>query len=161
MELIEKYFGTFTSDTTIRSYKSVMRLFFSQIYEDGELDAQVEKYVHDKRDHEEDIRQFFISINSFSPTTVRQYLNILKNFFEYLRGEEFPRRFIKDLLRRRKGTRPITDDRAPTTEELRSILSHLDLKGTALVLSLVSSGMRVGEARAEYPLDKWKHPFVK
>jgi len=146
MELIKKYFETFTSDTTIRSYKSVLRLFFSQIYEDGELDDQVEKYVHDKRDHEEDIRQFFISINGFSPTTVRQYLNILKNFIEYLRSEEFPRRFIKDLLRRRKGTRPITDDRAPTTEELRSILSHLDLKGTALVLSLVSSGMRVGEA---------------
>jgi integrase len=143
---VDEYFSTFTSLTTISSYKSILGRYFQQIYGEGNLIEQVEKYVSENRDHQKDITQFFISINHFTPGTVRQYLNVVKNFVEYLRGEEFNRSFTRKLLRRRKGTRPVTADRAPTKEELRSILSHLDLKGKSLVLTMVSSGLRIGEA---------------
>jgi integrase len=146
MNVLDKYFETFTSPNTIYSYKSVLTRYFNLFYGAGDLEAHVEKYSHETRDHEEDVKQFFMHISSYSPTSIRQYLNVVKNFVEYLRGEEFPRRFIKDLLRRRKGSRPITEDRIPTKEELRSILSHLTLRGSTLIMTLLSSGMRIGEA---------------
>lgn len=146
MSKLNKYFETFTSSTTIHSYESVLRRYFIFVYGEDNLRDSIDNYESEDRNYEEDLTQFFISINHFAPSTVRQYLNVVKNFIEYLSGEEISRKFIAGLLRRRKGSRPITEDRAPTKEELRSILSHLDLKGKALVLSLVSSGMCIGEA---------------
>jgi integrase len=53
----------------------------------------------------------------------------------------------------KRGKRALTRDRPPTIEELKLMLSHADLKGKALFLTLVSSGMRIGEATKLYVND--------
>ena len=40
---------------------------------------------------------------------------------------------------------PLTRDRIPTKEELRNILSYANLRDKAIYLTLLSSGIRVGE----------------
>ena len=40
----------------------------------------------------------------------------------------------------------LTQDRAPTSDELRRILTHTNARGKALITLLASSGMRIGEA---------------
>jgi integrase len=78
-----------------------------------------------------------------SPNSIRGYLSRVKQYFAYndvfLDKEKFR---VKVVLPRIEEP----DDRAPTVEELRKILSWGKLRTKALILVLASSGMRLGEA---------------
>jgi len=80
---------------------------------------------------------------SLSSHTISGYVNRVKQYFAYndvvLDRSVFR---VKVGLPRVEGT----DDRAPTVEEIRRILSWGKLRTKALILVLVSSGMRLGEA---------------
>ena len=70
-------------------------------------------------------------------TAVKSFL--IENDFE------LSDRFWKRLGKRVKGSRALTLDKVPSNEELRKILSHMNIQGKALFVILASSGMRIGE----------------
>lgn len=80
--------------------------------------------------------------SGLSPHSINGYVNRVRQYFAYndvvLDKSVFK---VKVGLPRVEGP----DDRAPTVEELRRILSWGKLRTKALILVLASSGMRLGE----------------
>lgn len=166
---IEEWVKVYRTEDTRRSYKTAVRKFLSYTYDANltkrmseasprdikEIKKETEKeteelardYLKAERNYYRDLRDFVIWLRDeieYAPTTQNCYLNGVKQFFiEY--GVEVERRRWKRLSRMTEASRAITKDRAPTKEELKKILAHLPLRGRAMVLCLVSSGMRIGE----------------
>ena len=81
--------------------------------------------------------------DKFAPNSLRNRLSAVKKFLA-INDFELDNAKMKvkvDLPR----YHAVTADRVPTPEELRSVLTHTDVRGKALVTMLASSGMRVGE----------------
>ena len=121
-----------------------MKRYFSTFGKVESLDQAAEEYFSQKRDYEDDVVLYFSSIKDWAPLSVGVSMSIVKTFLME-NDIEFTQRFWKSLLRKKKGNRALTQDRVPSLEELRGILSQLPLNGRALFLTLASSGMRIGE----------------
>ena len=142
---VEKFFETFTSESTIRTYRYVLRTFYRCIYDEKlTLQEYVQRYFSEKRQYAEDIEKFFVSIKDRPPKTVKLMLAGVKTFLME-NDIELRQSFWKKLKRRTKGSRAVTLDRVPSNKELKRIFMHLPVKGQALFFVLVSSGMRIGE----------------
>ena len=141
------YLSQFGSRSTVTAYKVALRKFFQAVF--GEptknLEAAAEKYFGEPRDHAKCIEAFMVALKGAPPKTRRAYLSAVKTFL-LENGVELPQRFWRRLRGRIKGSRPVSIEKIPTREELRSIMQHLPLQGRALYLVLLSSGMRIGEA---------------
>lgn len=144
MGRLEKFFETYENRNTIRGYRLALKKFFGAIYGEGNLEEHAERYFGERRNYEDDVKGFYSFIKNKSPSTVSSGLSYVKNFLSD-QGVELPERFWKRLRGRKKGNRALTQDRVPTIEEMRRILSHMGAKGRALYLMLASSGMRIGE----------------
>ena len=139
-----QYIETYSSDSTSNSSKYSIRSFLTSIYGKGNLEDLAKRYFQEKRDREIDIQNFFVTIKHRPPNSIRVVLSHVKTL-NMEKGIEFPQIFLRRLTRRIKGTKARTQDRTPTTEELKQILMPMPLQGMALYLTLVSSGMRIGE----------------
>jgi len=139
------YLETYSSERTIKTYRTAIHNFLKIVYGEGELEQLVEKYVSEQRDNKIDLQKFLASLNGRPPITVRVYLSAVKVFL-IENGIELPQREWRHLTRRIDGTMARTMDKVPSREELRRILAHMPINGKALYLTLVSSGMRIGEA---------------
>jgi integrase len=109
------------------------------------VEQLADKYFTENRDYEADIQRFQQSIAQRAPKTIRTCLAIIKSFL-IENDVELSQRFWRRCSRRVRGSRPLTQDRIPTKEELREILQHLPISSRALFSLLASSGMRIGEA---------------
>jgi integrase len=78
------------------------------------------------------------------PTTVAFIRDSLKKFLEINRVGGIDWRYISEFVPQRKR---YGDDRAPTVEEIRRLLSAADLRMRCLILFLASSGARIGSIR--------------
>ncbi|MEM3384623.1 MAG: site-specific integrase [Nitrososphaeria archaeon] len=145
MGRVQDFLKMYRSKSTTKGYKVAIKHFFKTLYGEGDLEVQAEKYFSEKRNYEDDVERFFQTINDRPPKTIKHYLSAVKMFL-LENGVDLSERFWRRLRRRIKGTRALTLDKVPSNEELRKILSHMDLKGKALYLFLASSGMRIGEA---------------
>ncbi len=142
---LEKFFSLYQSKSTIGTYRYVLKEFFKSIYgKETNLEESAEKYFDEERNHEEDIRTFFASINDRPNKTVRLLLAGVKSFLME-NDVELKQRFWKGLSRKIKGSRALTMDKVPSNVELRKILIHMPIQGKALYMTLSSSGMRIGE----------------
>lgn len=137
-ERIEKFLEVYTSERTKMNYRGILNKFF------GCIGVDPDSYFRKKRNYGEDVKKFFISMKNNAPKTIRLGLTAVKMFLME-NDVEFPEKFWRGLRRKIKGSRTITQDRVPSNEELRSILTHVDAKGKALFLMLSSSGMKIGE----------------
>lgn len=145
--LVSEWLQTYRSKNTKRNYRGALRSFFEHIFGESSLDGldeQAQEYFSQERDYERDIIGFVSSINHQAPLTVRVKVTGARLFFME-QDIEFKRRFWMKTMRQVKDNRAATLDRTPTKKELRQILSHMRTKGRALFLTLVSSGMRIGE----------------
>jgi len=142
---LERFFSTYESEVTKRNYKLMLTKYFKLFYGEGTLEEQVEKYFAEKRDYEEDVRNYFSTLLTRPPKSVEVAMSMARTFLSD-NEIEFPSRFWKELRRKKKGHGPITQDKIPTQEELRHIIMQLPLNGRAFFLTLASSGMRIGEA---------------
>lgn len=81
--------------------------------------------------------------DGLSPHSIRGYVNRVMQYFAYNDVV-----LDKSVFRVKVGLPRVEDpdDRAPTVEELRQILSWGKLRTKAFILVLISSGMRLGEA---------------
>lgn len=96
--------------------------------------------------YENDMKKFVSSINKLAPVTQKNYISVVKNFF-LDNDVEFRHSFWKrEVQNKIENGGALTLDRAPTTDELKKILSYGDLKDRSLFTFLATSGMRIGEA---------------
>lgn len=140
-----RWLETYSSKSTVRAYKWGLEQFFKALGFKGSLEENAETYMSQKRNYEEDLKTYFISLKGKPPKSVNICLTSVKMFLME-NGVELPALFWRRLKGRRKGSRALMLDKVPSNAELRRILSHMDTKGKSLFLVLASSGMRIGEA---------------
>lgn len=102
------------------------------------------QYFTEDRNYTNDLQRF-ASNHDIPPKTIKLYMAAVK---EYLMQNDIEisqkqARTIRNKMSK-GGARTIEKDLDIDT--LRKIIQHMDIKGKALVLTLASSGMRIGEA---------------
>jgi len=103
------------------------------------------QYFMEQRDQTDDLMRFAAHLHNKPPYTAKSYIIGIKEFLAY-NGVEFTQRQLKAIrLKQPKGNaRTIENDLDSAV--IHKIISHMDIKGKALILTLASSGMRIGEA---------------
>lgn len=139
-----KYLSMYSGKSSTSTAKYSIKLFLKSIYGDGNLEDLIARYFSEERDTEEDLKNFFVGIKHRPPTSIRTILSAVKIFL--LENDiELSQRFWKRLKRRIRGNGTRTQDRIPSTKELKQILLQMPINGKSLFLVLVSSGARIGE----------------
>jgi integrase len=140
-----KWLETYRSQSTVRAYKWGLEQFFKVLGFQGSLEENAREYFIQSRNYEADVEKFFASLKDKPPKSQDLCLTGVKMFLME-NGVELKQLFWRKLKRRIKGSRARIQDKVPSNAELRRILSHMDVKGKSLFLTLASSGMRIGEA---------------
>ena len=101
-------------------------------------------YLSIENNYAEDLRRYAASMQEIAPTTARARMSGIKEylFFNDIEFSEKSKRQIKSRMPK-GGARTVERDLDHNT--LQIILNHSDVKGRALILTLASSGMRIGE----------------
>lgn len=154
MSRIEDFFKLYSSPNTVEAYRYSLIKFFKIIYGENEhsLEERAEQYFQEKRNIEQDIQNFFVTIKDKPPKTIRLLIAAVKSFL-IENDVELSQKFWRRLIGRVKGSKARTTDRVPPNIELRRIMMHIPIQGKALYLTLASSGMRIGEALQLKPQD--------
>ncbi len=127
------------SYNTKATYKGALKGYFELLQTDPKT------YFTDNRNYDADILFYAQSIkDKFAPKTYHVYISCLRKFLSRNRVSLDPNT-KEDLNFLQKIKEPLTRDRIPTKEELRNILSYTNLRDKAIYLTLLSSGIRVGE----------------
>src|SRR6266571_7097964 len=144
------YFSLYQARNTLDQIKGALRAYFEALT--GEkpenLDKAATEYFGSRAGNVEaykrDVEKFFTSMKERPPKTIQARLSHVKQFL--LRNHiDFGQLYWKDLQRKIRGSRAVTVDEVPSSEDLRKILSQLPVHGRALVLTAASSGARIGE----------------
>ena len=145
---VERFLETLESNSTIKGYRSHLNQYFKII------GAQPETYFTSQRNYEEDILKLWQSMkkNNYAPGSRKLRMCVVVNFL--LDNDVVIKpRLLKSLKGRTKSVDKVTNDRIPTKQELREILSHGSAKERALFLLSISSGMRIDEILQLTPKD--------
>jgi integrase len=159
MGRIGDFLGLYPKESTKRVYRAGIFDFFDCVYdrkirkkrkatkeEMEEYERLAEEYFAEERDYFDDMLRFIAYMNGGPPIGQKAKIAGVKEFLSYY-GVEFTQRQLKQLSTKMpKGKTSRTAEKDIDTEMLRKILTHADLKLRALVLTLASSGMRIGEA---------------
>ncbi len=94
---------------------------------------------------QEDISKFLARIKEAAPKTIKLRMTTVRVFLEE-NAVEPPRTFWNRISKRRSGSKAITRDHVLTNEEIRSIVTHMDVRGKSFFMCLATSGMRLSEA---------------
>lgn len=135
------------SQSTQNTYKSVLKKYFKTLKKnpDSYIKNDKRRYTVKELDiYENDVTQFWQNLKELPPNTVYSYLACIKVFLSdnYI---DFPNKFWKKFKTRTKGSRAVVEDIVPTRKQFKKMLSHGNALERALVLTLISSGMRIGE----------------
>jgi len=147
MSRVENFLKMYRSKSTVKTYRWSLNQFFKTIYgeNEGTLEQHAERYFTEGRNFEQDIQNFFATINEKPPKSVRLMLASVRSFL-IENDVEFSQKFWRRLMSKVRGNRALTLDKVPSNVELRHIMLHMPIQGKALYLMLASSGMRIGEA---------------
>jgi integrase len=134
---------------TRKSYKSSVCSFLRHVYktdEGGQAETLATKYIKERRDYIKDLNSFVTTFCDKPPKSLRLQVAAIQNFLMYCCNRELTtkeRRALRTHMPKGNRARTVEDDL--TKENLRKVLAHADTKLRALVLFLLSSGIRVGE----------------
>jgi len=145
---LETFLSKYENEKTIKTFTWVLGSFSKSIYGDKkDLSQKLEQYLSEKRNYEEDVENFYISLNGKPPLSKRLMISNLKTFLAENEVELSKRFWVRLRSRNKKqnGNRAVTLDEIPEDKQLRQIFTHLNAKGKALYFVLESSGMRIGE----------------
>jgi integrase len=145
---VKKIFDMYDNYETKKNVKIAVRQFFKSVYPETtseNLEEINQRYFSERRNIEEDVRNFLKSLNGLAPLSIKLKMSIVKTFLTE-NDVELPQKFWKRINRMIKGSRALTLDRIPTIKEFKKILLHMPIQGKALYLVLESSGIRIGEA---------------
>lgn len=138
MDKIEEFLLNYTAKSTVRTYRSFLKRYFNVI------DADPNSYFSKDGDYQQDVKLFWRDLQSQPPKTIFSGLSAVRVFLSE-NEIELPMKFWRNLRNRTKGNRAVTDDIIPTPKQLKKILDHGDVRGQSFFLSMVSSGLRIGE----------------
>ncbi len=140
------------------SYSTSVNLFLSYIFQFTRSKGQritsedrlkfetfAERYFSDTRDHEKDIINFSLwCSDKYAPLSCRRHVAVLKEFFSH-NDVNFSRKQEKNIRNKIIDGGPISEEADLTKNMIRSILNACDIRMKALILVLITSGMRIGE----------------
>jgi len=138
MTVIEKFLQKYSAKSTIKTYRSFLKQYFEVIGQNSDT------YFKQKHDYPEDVLKYWRHLNEKPPKTIATSLACVRMFLSE-NDNELPSKFWRGIHNRTKGTRAVTEDKIPSSQELKRILSHADVRGRALFTTLMQSGMRIGE----------------
>lgn len=150
LEVVDRWLeDNFDNEGTKGNYRSHLKTFSEFLkYEEK---SRFGEYLEDVNvsDFYEDLVSFLDFLKTekdFKPVTINHKMNTVKMFFAE-HGIEVPEGDWKKLSRRKiPRSTPVTDDSMGTKEEWRKILGNMHLEGKSLLLFMLSSGCRLGEA---------------
>ncbi len=159
MKSIEDFLGMYSKISTVRAYRSGIYSFFDHYHgckvrqntmatkEDKKKYEELnQQYFSEDRKHITDLISFLVSMDGSPPSTIKLKLNAVKELLRF-NDIELSQSEVRTLKHKTpKAKLGWTDEQDVTKENLQKVLSHTDEKGTALILMLASSGMRIGEA---------------
>jgi integrase len=144
MDKIEKHITELSeSKNTHMTYRSYLKKYFDYVKQ------KPEKYLEkDTEEIKQDIKEYLINIRSnTSPSTFALARNVIIGFIETEKNITlFTKRERRKLITLKKTKGILTVDEKLTKPLLRRILAEANLNMRALILTLASSGIRVGEA---------------
>ena len=145
MNKIDEFLNNFEHSTQL-AYKSALKKYFDTINKDPNTYIKQKRQYSDEEleSYETDIKYFWQQVKHMPPNTVRQYLSVIKVFLQefYI---DLPNKFWNSFKKRMKGTRTRVQDIVPTKKQFKKIITHGNALEKALVTTLLSSGMRIGE----------------
>jgi integrase len=144
---VKNFLSNYPNYNTKRNMRNAITNYFEAMYGEmkrKQLDTLAEKYFSEDRDYEKDVEAFLKHLNGAAPLTIKLKISNVKTFL--LENDvELPQKFWRKINRRIKGSRALTLDRIPTSDEMKKLLLHMPIHGKATFLTLESSGMRIGE----------------
>ena len=147
MSKVKTFLSNYQNQNTKRNLRVSITNYFEAMYGEAkrkQLDNLAEKYFNENRDYEKDVEAFLNHLNGSAPLTIKLKISNVKTFL-LENNVELPQKFWRKINRRIKGSRALTLDRIPTSDELKKLLLHMPIQGKATFLTLESSGMRIGE----------------
>ncbi|MCX6682155.1 MAG: tyrosine-type recombinase/integrase [Methanoregula sp.] len=158
MARIASFLGQYSVSSTRSSYYSGVIAFLSFTYgftrkgkrvsekEKEKFEDFADRYFREKRDYLADLIHFGNTCEKlYAPTTSSYYLNAVKELMLY-NNVELTRKQEKNLRNKISSGGPISEEDDLTKEKIRQILNVADLKLKTLIMLIVSSGLRLGEA---------------
>lgn len=145
----DDYISLKRSKLTRRTVTVSFRRYFRILnYADvSDLQSLSISYLSSGRDYFDDIKNYLRSLVDlgYAPNTISNSMHVIYEFLRWNGFEYTPIQLsiIRSLKPRSVGVR---DEDIFDVRKLRSLLYHCDTCLTALILVLVSSGMRIGEA---------------
>lgn len=112
--------------------------------EERKYETLAARYLSEEENYVEDLRKYAASMQEVPPKTASIRMTGIKEYL-FANDAEFSQRDIRQIKSRmpRGGARTIERDLDHAA--LQVLLTHADVRGRALILMLVSSGMRIGE----------------
>jgi len=144
-EVIETFIKRYNKKGTFFTYRSILKHYFKTL----EI-KNPDTYFNKKRDYKKDVEAYAESMqgDEVPAKTFTVRLATVKKFLQR-HDIEFKQNIWEDLKSPKTGYRqaayPVIDDRIPTREEIKTILSHGGILEKSFFTVLLSSGMRIGE----------------
>jgi len=141
---IDEFISRYPNRNTKHGYRATLKLFFDTV---GVTDPSTYFINRNSEQIEKDVELFYQQRikQGCAPKTISSDMGCLKTYLSYNRVD-LPSIVWRSMRQRMKGTRARTQDRIPEPHELKAILSHMDVRGRAFFLTMVSSGVRIDEA---------------
>ena len=148
---LNNFFKGFRSEATRYSYLKKLREFLS--FSGLSADEVIAIALSDPKRLEGLIGEYvgYLKCRNVSGSTIRQGVQAVKHLL-VMNDSETSISWYK-LSKLMPPARKVGLDRAPTKEEIRRLLEYADIRMRALILLLVSSGIRIGSVEHL----KWKH----
>lgn len=166
MGKIAEFLEQYPSRGTRLSYSTGINSFLSFVYQFKRAAGQrispedriqfekfAEMYVSDGRDYEQDLIDFSNHCTRhYAPTSGRLYVAIVKEFLSF-HDIEFTRKQEKRIRNRSPDGGPVSEEADLTKDMVQKLLNACDIRMKALVLILITSGMRIGEVATLHDSD--------
>ena len=159
VKVIELFLDGYEKSSTKFGYASALYSFFSVIYnysrankrispeEKEHFEMLAERYLVEDRNYSQDIIDF--SKKCDKPTkTIKMYQSVVTEFLRTNSIKKITLEYseAKEIRRKTPKRYEVSNDKELTTEVIRTILQHADVRIQSLIYVLLSSGLRLSEA---------------
>ena len=157
MAKLEEFLNFYSSKSTVAVYRSGIYKFLEVVYdisrkgkklsikEKDKLEKIADQYFNEERDYVKDLLNYAALLSDAPPKTAKVYFTGVKEFLLF-NDIELSHRDLKNVKRKLPKGSARTEELDLDIATINQIIEHMDIKGKALVLTLGSSGMRIGEA---------------
>ena len=153
MVSINEFLSLYSSKSTLKGYASSLKQFFSFLGVDAERYFDAYKKAVTLQERDETLDRIMLDVTRWlkhmeteglSPKSIQCKSGCIRAFLLANRVD-LGRAYWKKM---KITGESLTQDRIPTKDELRRIMSHLDLPGRAYLLLKISTGLRINDVLA-------------